>query len=53
MTRIIPWAAAAALLAAAPAPDPVSIKDVDYAGLGRTVRDLQGKVVVVDLWSTT
>jgi hypothetical protein len=52
MTRFLPWAAVA-LLTAAPASDPIAIKDVDYAGLGRSVRDLQGKVVVVDLWATT
>jgi hypothetical protein len=53
MTSIYPWAAVAALLAAAPSPESVSIKTVDYGGLGRAIRDLQGKVVVVDLWETT
>jgi hypothetical protein len=53
MTRITPWAAAAALLtfaAAAPAADAVTLKDVKYADLGRAVRDLQGKVVLVEFW---
>ena len=35
---------------AAPADDAVSLKAVKYADLARTVRDLQGKVVVVDFW---
>src|SRR5438270_11605050 len=55
--RLFPTAAAALLaasaLAAAPAPSPddtVALKTVKYADLVRTVRDLQGKVVVVDFW---
>ena len=57
--RLFPTAAAALLaasaLAAAPAPAPspddtVALKTVKYADLVRTIRDLQGKVVVVDFW---
>jgi hypothetical protein len=53
--RLFPLAVAAALaLGAAPAPSPgetVTMKTVKYADLVRTVRDLQGKVVVVDFWA--
>ena len=35
---------------AAPANDAVALKTVKYADLGRTIRDLQGKIVVVDFW---
>ncbi len=31
--------------------DPVAIKVVKYPGLAETVRQLRGKVVVVDLWA--
>jgi hypothetical protein len=41
---------AASALAAEPPDDAVSLKAVKYADLARTVRDLQGKVVVVDFW---
>ena len=43
---------AAAALGAEPAAtdDAVTLKAVKYADLVRTVRDLQGKVVVVDFW---
>ena len=41
---------AAAVLSAAPADDTVTLKTIKYADLGRTVRDLQGKIVVVDFW---
>ena len=41
---------AAAALGAAPSDDTVTLKTVKYADLVRTVRDLQGKVVVVDFW---
>jgi hypothetical protein len=41
---------AATALGAAPADDAVTLKTVKYADLGRTIRDLQGKVVVVDFW---
>jgi hypothetical protein len=41
---------AASALGAAPADDAVALKTVKYADLGRTVRDLQGKIVVVDFW---
>ena len=53
--RLIPLAVAAALaLGAAPSPDEtVTLKTVKYADLVRTVRDLQGKVVVVDFWMHT
>ena len=40
----------AATLGAPPAGDAVALKAVKYADLGRTVRDLQGKIVVVDFW---
>jgi hypothetical protein len=47
---------AACVLGAAPAPSPspddtVTMKTVKYPDLVRTVRDLQGKVVVVDFWA--
>lgn len=35
---------------AAPTGDAPSLKVVKYPDLTRTVRDLQGKVVVVDFW---
>jgi hypothetical protein len=41
---------AATTLGAATADDAVTLKTVKYADLGRTVRDLQGKIVVVDFW---
>ncbi|HBI44564.1 MAG TPA: hypothetical protein DDY78_17200 [Planctomycetales bacterium] len=41
---------AATPLGAAPADDAVALKTVKYADLGRTIRDLQGKIVVVDFW---
>jgi len=41
----------AGLLGQAAAPE-VSIKAVKYAGLGDTIRQLRGKVVVVDFWAT-
>jgi thiol-disulfide isomerase/thioredoxin len=44
---------AAFVLGAAPAPSPddtVTMKTVKYPDLVRTVRELQGKVVVVDFW---
>ena len=55
--RFFPRAAAllaAAALGAAPAPSPddtVTIKAAKYDDLVRTVRGLQGKVVVVDFWA--
>jgi hypothetical protein len=39
-----------AALFAAPADDSVTLKTVKYDELGRAVRDLQGKIVVVDFW---
>ena len=36
---------------AAPADDAATLKVVQYPELMRTVRDLQGKVVVVDFWA--
>jgi len=50
------WPAALLALAAigpARADDAVALKDVSYADLGRTIRGLQGQVVVVDLWGIT
>jgi hypothetical protein len=41
---------AATALGAAPADDAVTLKTVKYANLGRTIRGLQGKIVVVDFW---
>jgi len=44
---------AAAVLSAAPPPAPddaIALRAVKYPDLTRTVRDLQGKVVVVDFW---
>jgi hypothetical protein len=41
---------AAAVLGAATADDSVTLKTVKYDELGRAVRDLQGKIVVVDFW---
>jgi len=41
---------AATALGAAPPDDSVTLKTVKYAELGRTIRDLQGKIVVVDFW---
>ena len=41
---------AASGLGAEPAAVAVSLKEVKYADLARTVRDLRGKVVVVDFW---
>jgi hypothetical protein len=55
--RLFPRAAAllaVAALGAAPAPSPddsVTMKPVKYDDLVRTVRGLQGKVVVVDFWA--
>jgi hypothetical protein len=61
--RLTPRAATVLLLAASAvgaAPDSapssadsVTMKPVKYADLVRTVRDLQGKVVVVDFWMHT
>jgi hypothetical protein len=48
--RSIPFALTLLLAAAAPADDAVSLKVVKYPELMRTVRDLQGRVVVVDFW---
>jgi hypothetical protein len=31
----------------------ISVKTVDYDALGQLIREHTGKVVVVDLWSTT
>ena len=45
---------AALALGAAPSPSPddtVTMKTVKYPDLVRAVRDLQGKVVVVDFWA--
>jgi hypothetical protein len=41
------------LLAAgeAKAPEQVSVKVVNYAGLGDTIKQLRGKVIVVDFWA--
>ena len=39
-----------AALSAAPADDSVTFKTVKYDELGRTIRGLQGKIVVVDFW---
>ena len=39
-----------AAVGAAPAEDAVALKAVKYPELMRTVRDFQGKVVVVDFW---
>ena len=33
--------------------DKVTLKTVNYAELGKTVKDLKGKVVIVDFWSNT
>ena len=59
---LLPHAATALLLAASapgaapdsspPAADSVTMKNAKYDDLVRTVRDLQGKVVVVDFWGT-
>jgi hypothetical protein len=35
------------------AEDKVEVKIVDYNGLTKTIRDLKGKVVVVDFWADT
>jgi hypothetical protein len=40
----------AALFFAAPADDSVTLKTAKYDELGRTVRNFQGKIVVVDFW---
>ena len=45
-----PFLLLSAALFAVPADDAVTLKTVKYAELGRTVRDLQGKIVVVDFW---
>jgi len=44
---------AAALPAQQAAPEEVSLKVVNYDQLAETVRQLRGKVVVVDLWEDT
>jgi hypothetical protein len=31
----------------------VEVKAVDYAGLGKAVKGLKGKIVVVDFWADT
>jgi hypothetical protein len=41
---------AVAALGAAPTDETITLKTVKYAELGRTIRDLQGKIVVVDFW---
>jgi hypothetical protein len=33
-----------------PAADKVTLQDIKYADLGKAIRDLKGKVVVVDFW---
>jgi thiol-disulfide isomerase/thioredoxin len=35
-----------------PAPDKVAVRVVNYAELGKTIRSLTGKVIVVDFWAT-
>ncbi len=45
-----PFLLLTAALFAAPADDSITLKTVKYAELGRTIRDLQGKIVVVDFW---
>lgn len=44
---------AGALGAQQPAPEEVTLKVVNYDQLAETVRQLRGKVVVVDLWEDT
>jgi hypothetical protein len=56
VSRIVMAFLAASAVGAAPAPSEspdqtVTMKTVKYADLVRTVRDLQGKVVVVDFWA--
>lgn len=53
-STLLPALLAASVLGAAPAApadDTVTMKTVKYDDLVRTVRDLQGKVVVVDFWA--
>ena len=46
--------AALSLLAAAPPDEPkAAATKIKYADLGKLVRSHQGKIVVVDFWSTT
>jgi len=42
---------ATGLLGAAAAEDKVDVRVVSYAELGETIRQLKGKVVVVDFWA--
>lgn len=52
MQRRYLWPLAAVLaLAAAPAAEPVKVEVVRYNQLGDILRQLRGKVVVVDLWA--
>jgi hypothetical protein len=32
--------------------DPISLREVTYTDLGKAIRALKGKVVVVDFWAT-
>jgi hypothetical protein len=52
--RVVCGVLALALTSAAPTANEkadVTLKTVHYAELGRIVRDLKGKVVVVDFWA--
>ena len=51
------WLVVPALLLLANTPtraaDEVGVKVVDYAALGRAIKELKGKLVVVDFWADT
>ena len=50
MSRALLALAALLPMSAAPSDETVTLKTVKYPELVRTVRGLQGKVVVVDFW---
>lgn len=51
--RAIPWGLMALLTIGGTslAADKVEVKVVKYAGLGEVIKQLKGKVVVVDFWA--
>jgi hypothetical protein len=56
--RLIRWTAfttllLAAAVSAAPQESSVTVKVVNYAELGKIIRDLRGQVVLIDFWGIT
>ena len=55
MNHIIPTTLVLALIGSVPAAaqeSEVKLEKIKYDQLGKTIRDLKGKVVVVDFWAT-